>query len=515
MDRPERKRIMKTCTAIAVAAVLWIYAAQSGPERTDGPIEAAAAADTTVAESKPRQSLSGHTAEDTWAQRQREQRVLAMTQVDRNAILWGNESKPNGSIVLKLDPPLEKTKGSNVIEVELFSAFVDDDGLTQSDCLARELVLGVWWPSIEKAEVPISLEYRQVTQGPGLDSSYHESRRRIAELVVGGAWYAGNGDDRGLAVVKGTMRFQGEDTAPRPVTDADIEEILSEAGIDSEDWQEKTAKEVERTLAGDNARWQHFATQYLEWLGNEAKSRTPLGRGASPIFVVDGRYLVTMNTIVRQGGLKATERLFQTVNRLIRQRLEKNRSQKIGAGKTGNQEKKMNYTAATLVTATVFVGACAPTGGQEGRSPFGHEPWQTASGPAEVLPDAAHVKMKRSGKVVRMVFLEPLEGERATRAQEFIEDLIRDEVVTCKWPIGEKARGNPAAVSEEGYPIATCMIGCIALEKCSLSHKALEAGYGKLALGPWQDRTRASERMLPQFKRMENKNQRARVGIWK
>ena len=140
--------------------------------------------------------------------------------------------RPNGTIVLTLDPPLEKTGEGQVVEVELFSAFVDDDGSTELGCRALELALGTWWPSIEKAGVPVHLVHRQVDLGPGLDSRYHESRRKIGELVAGGVWYVAKGDERGLEVVTATMERLRKDDTLREVTQADIEQILTGARID-------------------------------------------------------------------------------------------------------------------------------------------------------------------------------------------------------------------------------------------------------------------------------------------
>ena len=200
---------MKTCTAPVIAAALWICGAPPNLEQVDGPIYAASAAERTKSEFKSwkdTKSPSVNRAERAWMDRQRDQRLRVMKKTDRDAILWGNESKPNGSIVLELNPRLEKANGADVVEIEVFSTFIDDDGFTELQCRARELALGTWWPSIEQSGAPVRLDYRQVDQGPGLDSRYHESRRKIAELVVGGAWYAGNGDERGLEVVRGTMK---------------------------------------------------------------------------------------------------------------------------------------------------------------------------------------------------------------------------------------------------------------------------------------------------------------------
>ena len=307
---------MKTLAAIAVAVASLIFEVPFAPERADTMLRETSAAD---------QPNAGKRR----AREQREDKLRVMKRTDRDAIVWSNEKRPNGTIVLTLDPPLEKTGEGQVVEVELFSAFVDDDGSTELGCRARELALGTWWPSIEKAGVPVHLVHRQVDLGPGLDSRYHESRRKIGELVAGGAWYAANGDERGLEVVTATMERLRKDDTLREVTQADIEQILAGARIDPGPWRDETREKVEASRTHDNARWEHVASQALSWARH-----VKLGKGASPVLVLDGRYLVTMNTVWRQGGLRATQRLFQTVNSLVKKRLEA-----IGARKSKRTEK--------------------------------------------------------------------------------------------------------------------------------------------------------------------------------
>ena len=48
--------------------------------------------------------------------------------------MYRSHSKPNGTIVPKLDLPLEKANDADVVEVELFSMGVDDDGSTELEC---------------------------------------------------------------------------------------------------------------------------------------------------------------------------------------------------------------------------------------------------------------------------------------------------------------------------------------------------------------------------------------------
>ena len=47
----------------------------------------------------------------------------------------------------------------------------------------------------------------------------------------------------------------------------------------------------------DNGRWGNLASQYLRrYRARGSRRKSPLGVGASPIVVIDGRYLVTTNT---------------------------------------------------------------------------------------------------------------------------------------------------------------------------------------------------------------------------
>ena len=294
----------------------------------------------------------GTTRPATWLQR----RSKHSEATDRTAIAWSNEHAPDPATIMVLDPPLPRSGIHDAVEVELYSTMIDDDGASHMDQCARELVLKVWWPSIEKAKAPVSLTHRLVDEGPGLDSRYHESRRRIAELVIGGAWYMNQDDERGLTVIRRTLEHL-QTHKVREFTETDIKEILTAPGIERGEWEGDAKAQIDTARTRANARWAHLAEQYLDRLGRTARTAAPLGRDASPIIVVDGRYLMTMNTIGEQGGLKTSERLFQTVNSLIRKQLELHNN--------GERRAMMNYTAATLMAAAVALGGCVPN--QQGR----------------------------------------------------------------------------------------------------------------------------------------------------
>ena len=387
--------------------------------------------------------------------------VQALRATDRSAITWSNEHAPDPATIMVLDPPLPRSGIHDAVEVELYSTMIDDDGASHMDQCARELVLKVWWPSIEKTKAPVSLKHRLVDEGPGLDSRYHESRRRIGELVTGGAWYMNQDDERGLTVIRRTLEHL-QTHKVREFTETDIKEILTAAGIETGEWENDAREEIETARTRANARWAHLAQQYLDRVRWTARTAAPLGRDASPIMVIDGKYLLTMNTIGEQGEMKATERLFQTANRLIRKELEAGNLQRNDVGKTANEERKMNYTAAVLATATAFLIGCGATtmetGGTTDTYPNWKGLWKRVTGPAEISPDAAHIRMKESGDVLRIVGLTPLKGAEAEKAHRYLSGLIKGKRPSCIWPEKPAAEGDPRAVSKEGYPLASCTI---------------------------------------------------------
>ena len=232
-------------------------------------------------------------------------------------------------------------------------------------------------------------------------------------------------------------------------------------------------------------------------------------------MVIDGRYLVTMNTIGEQGGLKATERLFQTVNSLIRKQLELHNN--------GERRTMMNYTAATLMAAAVALGGCVPNQQDAGtgmtQAQYPKWKWKREVGPAEILPDGAHIRMNESGTVLQIIFLESLEGEDGLKAQAFLQNTIDHRKTRCSWLEEPARQGDPRATTEDGYPIASCRVRkqqavrCGATP-CHLNYKAIKAGYGRLSLGPWQSRTKAGHDVVPLLMAAQAKAREARKGIW-
>ena len=452
-------------------------------------------------------------AERARAERQRELRLQAIRETDTKAIVWGNERRANKTVVFTLDDPLERTTSNDVVEVELFSPGFDDDGTGDVTICAMALALEGWWPTLEKARVPVHLAYRQVDEGPGLDERHRASRRIIAELITGGSIQAKSGNRLGTSLVTNVTDWLRRGGRSESVPGKEIRGVLPMFGIDPARWELETQKEVERARTANNARWSELAGPYARWRGHDPRAKRALGLGAAPIVLIDGRHLITMNTIRKQGGRNAPERLFQTVNSIIQMQLTShNRVEK---------ETKMNYTAAALAAATTLLASCATSS----HDPENPQPWRggwkVESGKVEILPDAAHLRMKRSGRVLRVIYLEPLEGDEAARARQGVEQLTGDREITCGWPHGWGAKDNPAVMSAEGYPIASCKMGKPAEVRscnrpsCHLSYRVLSAGYGKYAAGPWEKRTERGKRDLPKIKQAAAEAKRTKKGLWK
>ena len=97
---------MKTWAAIAVAAASLIFEVPFAPERADTMLRETSAAD---------QPNAGKRR----AREQREDKLRVMKRTDRDAIVWSNEKRPNGTIVLTLDPPLEKTGEGQYLDASM------------------------------------------------------------------------------------------------------------------------------------------------------------------------------------------------------------------------------------------------------------------------------------------------------------------------------------------------------------------------------------------------------------
>ena len=432
---------------------------------------------------------------------------------DTAAIAWGNERRPNRTVVFTLDEPIEKTTGEDIVEIELFSPGSDDDGTAAVTNCATSLALGTWWPTLEEARLPVHLAYRQVDGGPGLDERHRESRRTIVELILGASIYARNGDDRGERLVTQTMTWLRREGTVGHALKASFRTLLTDNGFDPDEWEAQTRDEIERTRVINNARWSGVAEQYARWRGHDPLGRRALGRGAAPIVLIDGRYLITMNTIRRQGGLKAPEKLFQTANAVVRDRIERLKT-------AATEEPTMNHTAATVMAASIALGTCsATTVATADDFPNWKGKWRKDSGGAEVV-DEAHIRMKDSGRVFRMIAIGRLDAPaQITVAKEGIANLIDGKKLDCWWLPEPAAAGNPMAAAPDGTPLGSCGVRKVKYARCKdvtclLQEMVVTNGYGVPEGGAWEQRTPNATEAMARLESLQTEARQQQIGIW-
>ena len=450
--------------------------------------------------------------------------IRMLHETKKEAIAWGSEVPARRTTVLTLEPPLEQTSTTRKVEVDIFSPVFDADGTGYLTTCTMRTVLGVWWPTLVEAGVPVHLRYHHVDEGPGLDESAHQGRRTVAELLEGGAIYAGRSDERGDRLIQHVLQWIHAGGTAEQMHGTRIEDVLVRAGIELEAWRREIDRELEQARRQSNERWRRLAEQYMQWQGRDPGGRLALDQNAAPIIVVGGRHLLTMNTIRRQGGRKGPERLFRTVNGLVAEQIESREQQARERGTT------MNHTAAAVAAAAITLGACTPDAitavqneaaktKSSPREYLGHEGWTGEQGPVEILPSGTHVRLK-SGKVVQVLLLKPLKGEHGRRAQAFLQELTQGRTVRCTWPAEAARKGDRRAVTEDGLPIASCRIRKQALSKCTklecrMEYQAISNGYGQLLLGPWQGRTPSVARRIKDLEAAQNKARRTGAGLWK
>ena len=508
LNRKGLEAMAKRVTEIVVAAAVWLCAAPSAAEPTR---------DAPAVRTVTHAPLGD--AEREWRRREREQRLRVMRTADRAAITWGNERNPNVMTAFKLNTPLARSGGKGDAEIEIFATGVDDEGRSELESGALGLALGTWWPSIEEAGLPVTVHVRYISRGPGLDSRYEEHRRTIMELITGGAGAAAAGDARGAEVVRRTVSKlyqQGTDPA---LTREEANRIIAEAGYALGEWREATGEVVKAKRRENNARWSEFVGQYLEHARPAAQKRPPLGRGAAPMILVNGKHLVTTNTIWQQGGLRGTEKLFQVVNSLLKQELGQGRDERTERQKGGkmSKEKKMNATATALATAMVALTIAQV--GNAGELPSWKGQWKGESGSAKVV-DEAHIRMAGSGTVLRMIGIARLKDpEKARIAKEGIASLIEGKKLDCWWLPKPAAEGNPMAAAPDGTPLVSCGVREVQYAKCKAQRCQLQVmvvaqGYAIPEGGAWEQRSGAASRGMAILTERQAEARSRRIGIW-
>ena len=260
---------------------------------------------------------------DEWSGKERRQyrkAVSQMERIDKRVIGWGNERETRPKAYVVLDPPLLRPWGSEPknVTVEFFATYVDPDGTAKA---YQHMIAGVrnkWVPVLESIGwtgiYPYVGSY-SITQGSGLDPHWNEKRKQIKALSSGIYIYSKIGFEkneiRGRLLSSLTQQIM---TGYRSLnSERDTRRIVEEVGEDWEEWKRLTRDHMEVTERVGRERWELLAGRAMEEFDG-VFALLP-----DPVLLIEGKYLLTLNTVRRQERRKTPERLFQIANWLVRE----------------------------------------------------------------------------------------------------------------------------------------------------------------------------------------------------
>ena len=272
---------------------------------------------------------------DEWGEREKRQYRRTLNQIkeiNEKEIMWGKERDATPSTYVLLDPPLARPKLEEPVEaghivVEWFNTYLDPDGTNEGSKEVYKAINRHWIPDVHNNSGPIGtsgytwIRKWIVTEGRGLDPYWNKKREQTQEIILGILKYL----EEGASIEKkhlGNKIFLkwGEEYLsgyPSLNNEEDTRRIIKEAGESWKEWKRMTSEYVEERRKKARDRWELMAKRAEEQFEGVFDSFP------HPIILIEGKYLLTLNTVRRQGGRKAAERLFQIANRLIREEAER------------------------------------------------------------------------------------------------------------------------------------------------------------------------------------------------
>ena len=178
-------------------------------------------------------------------------------------------------------------------------------------------------------------------------------------------------------------------------------------------------------------------------------------------------------------------------------------------------------TANRVTLAVAAIGACLATNttnatadetlsAREGR-------WTTST--AEVLGDAAHIRLAQTGRTMKLLGLKPLEGDEAAMARKFLAYWINGKKVDCWWHPNAAKRGDQRAVTPDGAPRSWCTIRDVSYRRCRSLHCqlgiiAVRTGNGRFEGGVWETRAKVTPEHAAKLRELEANAKAAGIGLW-
>ena len=287
---------MKIAAAVAVAATLL---AGCNPAKQMAMSEA-------QADSPASERRMGISEYRRW-QNEVKKRTRQLKRMTESNIEWGDELRAHGSNMIVLDPAWHGGTDPGKVSVEVFQRWVDDDGKSIASIHARKFVFIDWFTRLRlQDDVPVTLLAYTIGSGPGLSEEFADANEILQEadltLMIG---YRGSKQPEVATLRKQILKMGMEGTLRTVDREVDLLRLVRRAGLDEEEWERKAKKRREGLIPAINERWRQVAEAAMAQMPNVFYA-VP-----DPVIVIDGKYLVTQNTVRRQGGMDAPQRVNQ------------------------------------------------------------------------------------------------------------------------------------------------------------------------------------------------------------
>lgn len=234
-----------------------------------------------------------------------------------------HEKRPIKSRMVILDPPLPKTMGPDVVEVEWFHTPIDSAGSGGIWGSAATRVVG-WWTSWMKPDgdgkvAPVKLHFRMFGKGPTMLREFSRHRRVYQELVY--AWgdieFRTEGMKAFVALNERTLKAGGSLRGMN--TRLGMESVIRSAAemypnyprLNVDEWRALVDREETK------ARIREADERYLKMMTKAVKKNRRMRNGPhDPMLLIDGKYLLTGPITGRITDL------FRMANWIIRKKVE-------------------------------------------------------------------------------------------------------------------------------------------------------------------------------------------------
>ena len=299
---------MKWTTAIVLGAGLWLAGPAPAPHM---PSEAEAAGSSREGRMTIREYKK-------W-QDEIKRRTRQLKRTAERPVKWGDELRATRSNMLVLDPPLKKGSGPGTVHVEVFQRLIDDDGHSVASIHAKAFTVIEWFGELlEQEDLPVTLNDYTVGKGPGLSEEFEDARAMLQEMTEILSWrFPGAEDPETAALGRRLLRMGMKGQLRNVKRRVDMERLIRDAGIDEEKW-EKAAKGIrDKWIPHIDRRWKDLAETALSQFPGVFDAIP------DPIILIDGKCLITQNTMRRQGGMHAPQRVLRAANWVIRRQWER------------------------------------------------------------------------------------------------------------------------------------------------------------------------------------------------